>query len=174
VVQAEHGPDGLAYLITWDEAAAGRIGAEVQRITEASPRRAEIEATLSRGGYTVIVDGPEQAMEVANAVAAEHLEIMCADPESLVPRVRCAGAVFLGPLAPASVGDYAAGPNHVLPTARSARFGSALRVDDFCRRIHVVDVDELGFGRLAPAVEALALSEGLAAHADSVRCRQRS
>lgn len=174
VVQAEHGPDGLAYLITWSEEAAARIEAEVRRITEASPRRGEIEATLERGGYTVLVDGPEQAMAVANAVAAEHLEIMCADPESLVPRIRAAGAVFLGPLAPASAGDYAAGPNHVLPTARSARFGSALRVDDFCRHIHVVDVDRQGFERLAPAVEALAVSEGLAAHADSVRIRQGS
>ena len=174
VVQAEHGPDGLAYLITWDEQAAARIEDEVDRVTAASPRRAEIEATLARGGYTVLVDGPEQAADVANAVAAEHLEIMCADPESFVPQIRCAGAVFLGPLAPASTGDYAAGPNHVLPTARSARFGSALRVDDFCRHIHVVDVDRRGFERLAPAVEALALSEGLAAHADSVRVRQQS
>ena len=173
VVQAEHGPDGLAYLITWSEEAAARVEAEVARITAASPRRSEIEATLARGGYTVLVDGPGQAVAVANAVAAEHLEIMCADPESLVPQIRCAGAVFLGPLAPASAGDYAAGPNHVLPTARSARFGSALRVDDFCRHIHVVDVDRRGFERLAPAVEALAMSEGLAAHADSVRIRQQ-
>jgi histidinol dehydrogenase len=172
VVQAEHGPDGLAYLITWSEAAARDIEAEVARITGASPRRAEIEATLSRGGHTVLVDGPEQAAAVANAVAAEHLQVMCADPASLVPRIRAAGAVFLGPWAPASAGDYAAGPNHVLPTARSARFGSALRVDDFCRHIHVVDIDRPGLDRLAPAIEAMAESEGLAAHADSIRMRQ--
>ena len=171
VVQAEHGPDGLAYLITWSEEAAAAIGAEVDRITTASPRRAEVEATLARGGYCVIVDGPEQAMEVANAVAAEHLEIMNSDPESLVGLIRSAGAVFLGPWAPASAGDYAAGPNHVLPTARSARFGSALRVDDFCKFIHVVDVERHGLDRLAPHVVALAESEGLAAHADSVRLR---
>jgi histidinol dehydrogenase len=122
----------------------------------------------------VIVDGPDQAMAVANAVAAEHLEIVCASAESLVEQVRCAGAVFVGPWAPASAGDYAAGPNHVLPTARSARFGSALRVDDFCKHIHVVEIDRRGFERLAPAIEALALSEGLAAHADSVRIRQKS
>ncbi len=173
VVQAEHGPDGLAYLITWSERAAERIGAEVERITRGSPRRAEIEATLARGGYSVLVADRGQAVAVANAVAAEHLEIMCADPETLVPEIRSAGAVFLGPLAPASTGDYAAGPNHVLPTARSARFGSALRVDDFCRYIHVVDIDQRGFDRLAPAVEALAVSEGLAAHADSIRFRQQ-
>lgn len=171
VVQAEHGPDGLAYLVTWSEKAAGRIAAEVDRITRASPRRAEIEATLSKGGYCVLVAGPEQAMEVANTIAAEHLELMTADPRSLLPLVKAAGAVFLGPWAPASAGDYAAGPNHVLPTARSARFGSALRVDDFCRFIHVVDIDRAGLERLAPTVVTMAESEGLAAHADSVSLR---
>jgi histidinol dehydrogenase len=171
VVQAEHGPDGLAYLITWSEQAVAAISAEVARIAEASPRRAEILATLRRGGYSVLVDGPTQAMAVANAIAAEHLELMSADPESLVGLVRSAGAVFLGPWAPASVGDYVAGPNHVLPTARSARFGSALRVDDFRKHIHLVEVDEPGLARLSPHVIALAASEGLPAHADSVRQR---
>ena len=171
VVQAEHGPDGLAYLITWSPEAAERITREVDRIVAASPRRQEIESTLAGGGYSVLVDGPDQAMAVANAVAAEHLELLNDDPESLVPLVRSAGAVFLGPWAPASVGDYAAGPNHVLPTARSARFGSALRVDDFCKFIHVVDVDRPALDRLAPHVAAMARSEGLAAHADSVLIR---
>ena len=171
VVQAEHGPDGLAYLITWSAEAAERIAAEVERIVAESPRRKEIESTLAGGGYSVLVGGPEQAMEVANAVAAEHLELLNDDPESLVPLVRSAGAVFLGPWAPASVGDYAAGPNHVLPTARSARFGSALRVDDFCKFIHLVDVERDALERLAPHVAAMARSEGLAAHADSVLIR---
>ena len=171
VVQAEHGPDGLAYLITWSEAAADAISDGVARITDASPRRAEILATLERGGYAVLVDGPEQAMAVANVIAAEHLELLNDDPESLVPLIRCAGAVFLGPYAPASVGDYIAGPNHVLPTARSARYGSALRVDDFHKHIHVISVDRGGLSRLAPHIVALAASEGLAAHADSVRVR---
>jgi histidinol dehydrogenase len=171
LVQAEHGPDGLAYLITWSESAANAIEAEVVRLAASAPRRGEILATLERGGYAVLVDGPEQAMAVANAVAAEHLELLNDDPDSLVPLVRNAGAVFLGPWAPASVGDYIAGPNHVLPTARSARFGSALRVDDFCKHIHVVGVERDGLARLAPHVVALATSEGLAAHADSIRIR---
>jgi histidinol dehydrogenase len=174
VVQAEHGPDGLAFLITWSESAARRIAAEVARLVEESPRRREIESTMSTGGFCVLVDGPEQAMDVANVVAAEHLELMTADPRALVERVRNAGAVFLGPWAPASVGDYVAGPNHVLPTARSARFGSALRVDDFCKHIHVVDVDREALVRLAPHVEAMAGSEGLPAHAASVRIRASS
>jgi histidinol dehydrogenase len=171
VVQAEHGPDGLAYLITWSEGAAEAIMAEVRRITATSERRELVEASLARGGFCVVVNGPEQAMEVANIIAAEHLELMSQDPEGLLPHLRCAGAVFLGPWAPASVGDYAAGPNHVLPTARSARFGSALRVDDFCRRIHVIELGRDALLRLAPHVEALATSEGLPAHADSVRLR---
>lgn len=171
VVQAEHGPDGLAYLVTWSEELADAVTAAVDTITEGSPRKAEIASTLRRGGYAVLVDGPEQAMEVANVVAAEHLELQVADPEALLGSVRCAGAVFTGPWAPASVGDYAAGPSHVLPTARSARFGSALRVDDFCRHIHVVDLDREALCGLAPHVVALAEVEGLAAHADSVRRR---
>jgi histidinol dehydrogenase len=171
LVQAEHGPDGFAWLVTWDEGAAERICEELGRLAAASPRRSDVEETLARGGFCVVVDGPEQAMQVVNAVAPEHLELMNGDPEALVPLVRSAGAVFLGPWAPASVGDYAAGPNHVLPTARSARFASALSVDDFCRRIHFVDVDEEGLARLAPVVEALAEAEGLAAHAESVRLR---
>ncbi len=171
IVQAEHGPDGLAYLITWSEEAADAISEEVTRLTNASPRRSEILATMASGGFAVLVDGPEQAMAVANVIAPEHLELMNDNPESLVPLIRSAGAVFLGPYSPASLGDYVAGPNHVLPTARSARFGSALRVDDFRKHIHVVEADAAGLARLAPHVMALAASEGLAAHADSVRVR---
>jgi len=171
VVQAEHGPDGLAWLITWSESAADAITEAVARITAASPRRDEINSTLSRGGYAVLVDGPEQAMAVCNVVAAEHLELMCADPASLVPLVRSAGAVFTGPWSPASVGDYVAGPSHVLPTARSARFGSALGTSDFHKRIHIVSLDRPALDRLAPHVAALATAEGLAAHAESVTWR---
>lgn len=173
VVQAEHGPDGLAWLITWSEATADAVSVEVERIVAASPRRAQIEATLGEGGYAVLVDGPEQALEVANAIAPEHLELMCEGAEELVALVRHAGAVFCGPWSPASVGDYVAGPSHVLPTYGSARFASALRVDDFVKTIHVVSVDEAGLSRLAPHVAALAEAEGLAAHAESVRIRGR-
>src|SRR5205807_6784234 len=133
---------------------------------------ADIEANLAQGGYAVIVDGPDRAMEIANAVAPEHLELMTADPEALVPLVRSAGAVFCGPYAPASVGDYLAGPSHVLPTYGSARFASALRVDDFVRHIHVVSLDERALARVGPQVRAIADAEGLPAHAESVRLRQ--
>jgi histidinol dehydrogenase len=94
VVQAEHGPDGLAWLVTWSEEVADAVSAEVATLVEEAPRQADITATLSDGGYAVVVDDRRQAMEVANAIAPEHLELMCADPESLVPLVRHAGAVF--------------------------------------------------------------------------------
>jgi histidinol dehydrogenase len=171
VVQAEHGPDGLAWLITWSEAVAEAVTAHVDSMVAASPRRADLEATLQAGGYAVVVDGPEQAMAIANIVAPEHLEILTDDAESWLPEVESAGAVFLGVLSPASMGDYLAGPNHVLPTNRTARFASALRVDDFRRHIHAVSISEEGLVELGPAVVTLAETEGLPAHADSVRLR---
>ena len=116
------------------------------------------------------MDGPAQAIDVCNVVAPEHLELMTADPEALVPLVRAAGAVFCGPWAPASVGDYVAGPSHVLPTARSARFSSALGTQDFLKRVHVVSLDRQALRRVAPRVAAIAQAEGLAAHARSVLC----
>jgi histidinol dehydrogenase len=171
LVQAEHGPDGLAWLITWDEQVLTRVSAAVARLTQASPRRAELEATFREGGYAVLVDGPDEAMAVANAIAPEHLELMTADPEALLPLVRHAGAVFTGPWSPASLGDYVAGPSHVLPTFGSARFGSALTVADFQKHVHVVSADEDALRRAAPAVAALARIEGLDAHVASVQQR---
>ncbi|MGK2929937.1 MAG: histidinol dehydrogenase [Acidimicrobiales bacterium] len=171
VLQAEHGPDGLAWLICWDDGVRAAVDAAVAEIVAASPRRAHIEATLADAGYAVLVDGPDAAVDVSNVIAPEHLEIQTADPDALLDRVKHAGAVFCGPWAPASVGDYAAGPNHVLPTYGSARFGGALRVDDFCKHVHVVSLDEAALRAIAPHVQAMAEAEGLAAHAQSVRQR---
>jgi histidinol dehydrogenase len=172
LVQAEHGPDGLAWLVTWDEAVADAVIAAVADLVPASPRRAQLEATLAEGGYAVICDGPEQALAVANAIAPEHLELLVDGAEDLVGLVRHAGAVFCGPLAPASIGDYVAGPNHVLPTYGTARFAGALRVDDFCKHIHVVAVGRAGLAEVGEHVMALADYEGLPAHAASIRLRQ--
>ena len=173
VLQAEHGPDGLAWLITWDEAVADAVTAAVAEIVPRSPRRAHLEATLAEGGYAVLVDGPEQAIAVSNAIAPEHLELLVDDSEAMLAMVRHAGAVFCGPFAPASVGDYLAGPNHVLPTYGSARFSGALRVDDFLKHVHVVSVDQAGLAAVGEHVIALASYEGLDAHAESIRLRQR-
>jgi histidinol dehydrogenase len=171
VVQAEHGPDGLAWLVTWSEEVAEQVAAEVDRLVASSPRRADLEATLGDGGYVVLVDGPAQALSVSNVVAPEHLELLVDDAASLLPLVQAAGAVFLGKFSPASVGDYLAGPNHVLPTNRTARFASALRVDDFRRHIHAVSVEEKALTELGPHIVTLAETEGLPAHAESVRLR---
>lgn len=171
VVQAEHGPDGMAWLITWSEAVAEAVAAHVDRIVKESPRRAELEATLGAGGFAVLVDGPKQAIAIANIVAPEHLEILTGNAESLLSQVTSAGAVFLGPNSPASMGDYLAGPNHVLPTNRTARFASALRVDDFQKHIHAVSVSDKALEVLGPHVVTLAETEGLPAHAQSVRLR---
>ncbi|HEY7939226.1 MAG TPA: histidinol dehydrogenase [Acidimicrobiales bacterium] len=172
LVQAEHGPLGLAWLVCWDEAVADAVTAEVARQVAVAPRRAEIEATLASSGYAVLCDSPEQAMAVSNAVAPEHLELITADPEALVPLVRHAGAVFCGPATPASLGDYLAGPSHVLPTHRSARFGQALTVRDFLKEVHVVTATPAGMAALAPHLEALASAEGLLAHAESATRRR--
>lgn len=171
ILQAEHGPGGLAWLISWDEAALDAICAEIADQVAAAPRRGDIEATFAEGGYAVLCDSPEQALAVSNVIAPEHLELMTADPAALVPLARHAGAVFCGPWAPASVGDYLAGPSHVLPTDGTARFGSALTVRDFRKEVHVITLDRAALEAAAPTVAAIADAEGLAAHAESVRRR---
>jgi histidinol dehydrogenase len=171
VVQAEHGPDGLAWLVTWSEDLLAAVSADVDRIVAASPRRADLEATLATSGIACLVDGPAAAMEVANTVAPEHLQLVGTDVESLVDQVESAGAVFIGPWSPASFGDYIAGPNHVLPTNRTARFSSALRPDDFRKHIHAVTVTPAALEALGPAVITLARTEGLPAHAASISRR---
>ncbi len=174
MAQAEHGPNGAAVLVTWSEALAGAVDAALADLVASSPRRAEIEATLGSGGRAVLVEGPKQAMAVSNVVAPEHLQIMNGDPDKLISLVRNAGAVFCGPFAPAVVGDYVAGSNHVLPTNRTARFSSALRVDNFLKHIHVVSLDQATLAKVERHVSAFAEVEGLVAHGESVRMRSSS
>ena len=171
IVQAEHGPDGLAWLITWDEAVAEAVSGAVGRLVAASPRRAETEQTLATGGYAVLVSGPAEAMAVANAIAPEHLELLAHDAERLLAMVRHAGAVFVGHNGTAAVGDYLAGPSHVLPTFATARFSSVLGVEDFIRRVHAVSVSDAGMARVARHVASIASAEGLPAHGESALVR---
>jgi histidinol dehydrogenase len=172
IVQAEHGPDGLAWLVTWSESAADAIGAEIERLVAESPRADDIRSTLATAGYLALVDGPDAAAAVVNRIAPEHLQVMTADPHAVVGRVRHAGAIFVGADAPASFGDYLAGPSHVLPTNGTARFGGALSVADFTKPMHVVEVSPAAAAALAPHVERLAEAEGLPAHALSARLRR--
>jgi len=171
VAQAEHGPDGAAILVTWSERVADAVDGAIGALVGSASRRSEIDATLASGGRAILVDDPDAAISVANTIAPEHLELMTADPAELLPHVRNAGAVFCGPWSPAAVGDYVAGVNHVLPTARTARFASALRVDTFRKHIHVVTFDEAALARVSPYVQALAEAEGLDAHRRSVELR---
>jgi histidinol dehydrogenase len=112
-----------------------------------------------------------EAIEVAEQVAPEHLELMVDAPQRWIPQLRSAGAIFVGPYAPAPLGDYVAGPNHVLPTGGTARFFSPLGVYDFMKRTSIVSATRAGLRKLAPAVEILAALEGYDAHAAAVRCR---
>lgn len=172
LAQAEHGPGGAVTLIVWDEAVADRVDLALDALLVTAARRDEAESTLDAGGRVIVVDDAGRALDVANAIAPEHLELMCADAEQLVPLVRNAGAVFVGAYAPAVIGDYVAGTNHVLPTGGTARFASALRIADFQKHIHVVHADALALARVGPSARCIADAEGLFAHADSVRMRE--
>jgi len=171
LAQAEHGPGGSAMVVSWSEALLDSVDTEVIRLLDESQRRDDIETTLDGGGRAVLVESPIEAIEVVNAVAPEHLELLTTDADDLVPFVRNAGAVFCGEYSPAVVGDYVAGVNHVLPTGRTARYASALRVDDFVKHVHVVSLDEAALRAVAPHVAVLADAEGLDSHARSVEQR---
>jgi histidinol dehydrogenase len=174
LAQIEHGPGGSAALITWSETLGPEVERELEILLEGAPHARDTEDALRAGGRLVLVEGPEQAMDAANAIAPEHLELMCAAAEDLVPLVRNAGAVFVGSDASAVIGDYVAGVNHVLPTGGTARFADALRVDDFRKHVHVVSLEPGALRQLAPFVTTLAEAEGLAAHADAIRRRDPS
>ncbi len=171
-VQAEHGPHGLAWLVTWDQRWAVRVVADLEEYVATSPRQAQLAETLNANGYVALVRDRDQALAVAEAIAPEHLELLYDQAARDADRVRCAGVVFVGRAASAAFGDYVAGPSHVLPTAGTARFASVLGLEDFQRRIHVVEVHDDALARLGWAIEAIAEAEGLVAHADSIRLRR--
>ncbi len=171
IVQAEHGPDGLAWLVTWNEQHLSSVLSALERLVSQSIRQSDIEATLAHCGYAVLCANPQQAMAVCNHIAPEHLQLQTANHDELLALVRNAGAVFCGAFTPASLGDYIAGPSHVLPTNGTARFASALTVDDFMKDVHVVSATKEGIEQLGVHVMALANAEGLDAHARSIQMR---
>jgi histidinol dehydrogenase len=171
LAQAEHGPGGAAVLVTWDDATADAVDVAISTLLTDARRRADIETALREGGRTVLVDDADAAIAVVDVLAPEHLELVCDAAATIATRVRNAGAVFVGPYSPAALGDYIAGVNHVLPTARTARFASALRVDTFCKHVHIVEVDAEGLARVSGALTTLAEVEGLTEHARSVTLR---
>ena len=172
LAQAEHGSgDECALLLTTAASMAQRVAAEIDAQLRELPRRQAVEAVLRRRGALVVVRDLDEAIALAEEVAPEHLELQVARPEAVAKRLRNAGAIFIGPFAPAALGDYMAGPNHVLPTGGTARFFSPLGVYDFVKRTSVVSATSKGLRGLAPSIAALATLEGYEAHAAAVRRR---
>ncbi|MGZ0230533.1 MAG: histidinol dehydrogenase [Acidimicrobiales bacterium] len=172
MVQAEHGPDGLSWLIAWDQDVIDAVNVSIKKLLAVAARADDIRSSLENNGYVAVVDDAQQAAVVSNAIAPEHLQLMITRPDDVLRDVRHAGAVFIGALSPASIGDYMAGPSHVLPTNGTARFGGALAITDFTKEIHIVTVTPQGFANVAADVERLATAEGFEAHAESIRIRR--
>ncbi len=172
LAQAEHDEAAQAILITDDATFAARVAAAIAAELPTLPRAAIAGASLAAHGAVIVVRGWEEAVALVNQLAPEHLELMVAEPEALFSRIRHAGAAFLGRFAPEALGDYIAGPNHVLPTARSARFASGLAVFDFLKRTTwIAAPDARALAELGPAAITLAEAEGLGAHARSIALR---
>ena len=169
--QAEHDPAAQAVLVTDDSAFADAVESAVERHLETLPRRAIAGASWRDFGAVIVVAGLADAPAVVNRLAPEHVELSVTDPEPMMRAIRTAGAVFLGRHTPEAIGDYVAGPSHVLPTSRSARFSSGLSVRDFLRRTSVVGCSEEGLAAIGPSASVLAEAEGLDAHRLSVDVR---
>ena len=174
--QAEHDEAAQAILITDDSDFADAVDAAVETMLATLPRADVARKSWQENGAIIIVDDMESMPELANRIAAEHLELAVADPRRWLDDIRHAGAIFLGRYTPEAIGDYVAGPNHVLPTARTAKFSSGLGVTDFMKRTTMVECNADSFGAIAPAGIALADAEGLGAHAlsMSIRMNQRT
>ncbi len=169
--QSEHDPTSQSILFT-DDAGFADIVADVVGVQLASLSTEKVATRAwEDNGAIIVVDSLEDAMPLVNRLAAEHLELAVDDPQALFAKVKHAGSVFLGRLTPEAVGDYVAGPNHVLPTGRRARFSSGLSVLDFMKRTSFIELGREGLQAIGPAAVALAEMEGLPAHADSVRRR---
>ena len=171
LAQAEHDPLAAAICVTPDRRLAARVAAALDRQLASLPRRAVAARALANFGAIVVTRSLARALEIANRLAPEHLELAVRAPRRWLPRVRHAGAVFLGQDAPEAFGDYLAGPNHVLPTGGTARFASPLGVYDFVKRTSVIEAGPRTLARLGPAVVRLARLEGLDAHGRAVERR---
>jgi len=169
--QAEHDTAAQSILITDDAGFAVAVAAAVEEQLKALPRTAIARASWESHGAIIIVARLGDALPLIDRIAPEHLELAVADPDALAARVRNAGAIFLGRYTPEAIGDYLAGPNHVLPTARSARFSSGLSVLDFMKRSSLISCDAAALAAIGPAAVRLAEAEGLDAHARSVALR---
>lgn len=171
LAQAEHGEDAAAILMTTCETLARAVVQEVQRQIESLPRRTIAAASLENYGAIVVLNGTDEVCAITNWIAPEHLQLVTKDDDAIAARIKHAGAIFLGQHTPEAVGDYLAGPNHVLPTGRTSRFSSALGVYDFVKRTSVLRYSSEAFSKVAESIAVLAECEGLAAHARSASIR---
>ena len=169
--QAEHDELAQAILLCPDAAYIGRVAAAIEKLLPGMPRREVIRASLEHRGALIEVRDLDEACAIANRIAPEHLELSLADAEAWVPKIRHAGAIFIGPYTSESLGDYCAGPNHVLPTSGSARFSSPLGVYDFQKRSSLIRVSPTAAKTLGRIASTLARGEGLPAHARSAEYR---
>ncbi len=169
--QAEHDTSSQSILLTDDAAFADRVAQAVEYALETLPRKSIAGPSWRNFGGIIVVESLREACALSNHIAPEHLELAVADPEALLPHIRHAGAIFLGRNTPEAMGDYIAGPNHVLPTARTARFSSGLSVLDFMKRTTLLSCSDQALAVLGRPAVALAQSEGLDAHANSVAAR---
>ena len=169
--QAEHDRLSRAIVLTDDAAFAERLCEEVERQVEFLPRKDIARASLENGGGVILVEDMRAACELANEIAPEHLEIAAENADELLESIDCAGAVFLGSCTPEPVGDYFAGPDHILPTGGTAKFFQVLNQDLFLRKMSVIKFDERAIREDGADIVRLAESEGLRAHANAVRVR---
>ncbi|MBN2647412.1 MAG: histidinol dehydrogenase [Thiotrichales bacterium] len=169
--QAEHDEDAQSILVTQDADFAEQVFQSMNTLLPKMPRQAIIRKALEERGALIVVENESQALEMINVIAPEHLELSVDDPQALLPKIRHAGAIFMGRYTAEALGDYCAGPNHVLPTSRTARFSSPLGVYDFQKRSSLIMCSAAGANHLGKIAGILADGEGLQAHAASARYR---
>lgn len=170
--QAEHDEMASAILVTTSHALAEQVSAEVDKFVAKLSRREIIQKSLDNYGYILVASNEEEAIETANDIASEHLEIVMKDPFTIMTKIRNAGAIFLGTYSSEPLGDYFAGPNHVLPTGGTARYYSVLNVETFMKRTSIISYTQAQLAAVSGDVIRLAEAEGLQAHANAVRLRQ--
>lgn len=169
--QAEHDEMASAILITTSESLANKVSEEVDKLTKELSRQAIIEKSLDNYGYILIADNMEDAVTAANDIASEHLELLVKNPFELMTKIKNAGAIFLGEYSSEPLGDYYAGPNHILPTNGTAKFFSPLNVDDFVKKTSIISYSESALEKVHKDIEYFAEKEGFTAHAKSIAVR---
>ncbi len=169
--QAEHDEMAQSILLCPDAAYIEAVAKSIEKLLPQMPRKEVITASLSKRGAMILVKDMQEACEISNHIAPEHMEISAFEARKYLPQIRHAGAIFLGQFTSESLGDYCAGPNHVLPTSRTARFSSPLGVYDFVKRSSVIEVSQAGADTLGKIANTLALGEGLQAHAVAAQMR---